>query len=142
MCQESFKQVRKLIEEWVAFMGGAWVVSPETVKERLKEELGADVVPSAIAHFPRTLHVGGMAIAPYQGFDKEPLLDVDGEPVVVSVICNVDRLSDAVQWVPAHQIDESIHALLQMGEDDDEILDEEGDKQASAEGSERSLVMT
>ena len=143
MSQESFKQVRDLIREWVDFMDEAWVVSPETVKDRLREELGDDVAQSAIQHFSAALHIGGMAIAPYQGFDEEePLLDVDGKPVVVSVICNVDRLPYALHRVSAHQIDESIHALLPTGEDDDEILDEEGDEQASAEGSERSFVMT
>ena len=68
MCRNSFEQVGRLLREAVDAHGGAFVVTPEEIKEHLRRELGQGVEASAIEHFPLALRVQCVGISPYDGF--------------------------------------------------------------------------
>lgn len=65
MCRVSFYKVGQLLREFVDLHGGVLVATPGEIKRDIQGELGDQVDPSAIDHFPLALARWGMAISPY-----------------------------------------------------------------------------
>lgn len=74
MCRKSFEQVGRLLREAVDAHGGAFVVTPEEIKEHLRRELGQGVEASAIDHFPLALRAQGLGISPRKGFEDGSII--------------------------------------------------------------------
>lgn len=89
MCRVSFYKVGQLLREFVDLHGGVLVATPGEIKRDIQGELGDQVDPSAIDHFPLALARWGMAISPYGDTPRGAVVmlrDVKKHPLVKDVL--------------------------------------------------------